>query len=950
MPCPAENTWFDYVGGNLDSHAIGELDAHLDSCPSCRVLFAALVNHGQADTAVARPIAWGDATLFEIAPGTAVGRYIVLATIGRGGMGVVYKAFDPELDRAIALKLVHFDSLDPARSEPLRQRLLREAKTLAQLSHPNVVTVHDVGTYDGDLFVAMELVAGQTLRGWLNSEQRTPREIMSVFAAAGAGLAAAHAAGIVHRDFKPENVMVGDDGRVRVLDFGLARTYDATLPLAEGSSTDVTARLTLDGTVMGTPAYMAPEQDTGKEVDARSDQFSFCAALFEALFERPAFTGNSYRELANSRAAGGVIAPARRGVSASVRAALAKGLRPEPADRHPAMGNLLAELGRRPSLTGRHAVAAIVAMTALASALVVGLAWPRSTPASSCMTSVRARLDTVWNAGHKEAVRRALVTDATPATALRWQHVERALDRYADAWESASGARCTLTPDGADRSEQARAECLDERLAELATTVDILAHADSVVAGHAIETAESIASPASCATRATAALSRDPATRGRVAAVREAAGRAIVLARAGRRSEALAQLQPLEQQAEQLADRSLVAQLQLTIAKLRRTIDGPDAAATEYRSAALNAEAGRHDEVAAEAWIAVMKLAADSGSDLATARDAGDHANAALDRIGRPPDLDGLYWLGRGDIAWHIESDAKHALELYGRGKAILERDAPKEVFRALGSIAEVYEATGEPELALANRQQALDFGIRELGADHPMLAGLYGGVAQALSYLGRYDEAVAMGERNVSLREIADGSASYELAMALYNLGQMYVGAGEVRPALDDKAVATFKRAHEIARTAVGADDPLTLRIEVKLGDAYAAQGRLDDAAATFAAVMPRLEGAKVGDKSLARARGDYAMVLGERRQFQESYHQARLACEFEERLAAGKATVELAQCVGLIAEDAIGLGRRTEAVNAATRARDLARAAKAPAPILADADNLLARAERAH
>ena len=162
----------------------------------------------------------------ELGRGTLVGRYVVVDRIGRGGMGVVYKAFDPELDRAIALKLVAVPELrgrQHAAAEPLRLRLQREARTLARLSHPNVVAVHDVGGFGGSVFLAMEFVAGRTVRQWLEDRPRRPREILTVFTAAGAGLAAAHQLGVVHRDFKPDNVMVSSDGRVRVLDFGLAR-------------------------------------------------------------------------------------------------------------------------------------------------------------------------------------------------------------------------------------------------------------------------------------------------------------------------------------------------------------------------------------------------------------------------------------------------------------------------------------------------------------------------------------------------------------------------------------------------------------------------------------------------------------------------------------------------------------------------------------------------------
>ncbi len=218
--------------------------------------------------------------------GAAVGRYVILDRIGAGGMGVVYAAYDPELDRRVALKLLRTDRF----AAPGHLRLLREAKALARLTHPNVVAVHDAGTFGDQVFVAMELVEGETLRQWLEAGARSWREVLDRLLAAGRGLAAAHAAGLVHRDFKPENVLLGRDGRVRVVDFGLAKALAdaAEEPAAPDSGGELASPLTEWGAVLGTPAYMAPEQIRGIAADARSDQFSFCVALYEALYgERP---------------------------------------------------------------------------------------------------------------------------------------------------------------------------------------------------------------------------------------------------------------------------------------------------------------------------------------------------------------------------------------------------------------------------------------------------------------------------------------------------------------------------------------------------------------------------------------------------------------------------------------------------------------------------------------
>ena len=233
-----------------------------------------------------------------VSSGELLGHYQVIEEIGRGGMGTVYRGVDLRLGRQVALKLV------AANARSYHARLLREAQALAQLSHPNVVPVYDVGTVHGAVFMAMELVTGQSLRQWLRAARRVVPEILRVFAAAGEGLAAAHAAGLVHRDFKPDNVLVGADGRVRVVDFGLARNAgsfeleppsESSEPALSTESKDelsgqsgpllLDSAVTQAGAVIGTPRYMSPEQLRGEPTDSRSDQYSFCVALYEALYE-----------------------------------------------------------------------------------------------------------------------------------------------------------------------------------------------------------------------------------------------------------------------------------------------------------------------------------------------------------------------------------------------------------------------------------------------------------------------------------------------------------------------------------------------------------------------------------------------------------------------------------------------------------------------------------------
>ena len=288
----------------------------------------------------------------ELVTPTRIDRFELIRELGVGGMGAVYAAHDPRLDRAVALKVLARTGEGPEAS----RRLVREAQAMARLKHPNVVAVHEVGTHGEQVFVAMELVEGGTLADWLRGGPRPWREVLALLIPAGRGLAAAHAAGLVHRDFKPANVLLGADGRALVSDFGLARagaepgaqplpgeaeaTADLQRPLVE-------AHLTRTGALLGTPAYMAPEQFRGEMATARSDVFAFCVVVWEAIFGQRPFTGATIADLFHAVDHGAISPPPRAiRVPSPLRRELRRGLATNPADRHPSMPELLAALER----------------------------------------------------------------------------------------------------------------------------------------------------------------------------------------------------------------------------------------------------------------------------------------------------------------------------------------------------------------------------------------------------------------------------------------------------------------------------------------------------------------------------------------------------------------------------------------------------------------------------
>ncbi|MEO8549898.1 MAG: serine/threonine-protein kinase [Kofleriaceae bacterium] len=387
MECLDDNVASEFVSGGMASSGITKVEAHLAGCRDCRALVAALAGADDIDSNAAthrheREVLTESQVgkLPVLSIGDRVGRYLVLSTLGAGGMGQVFAAYDPQLDRKIALKVLRANL--GANAKEARARLKREAQAIAQLNHPNVVGVYDVGTTgEGeDVYIAMEFVEGDTLTTWLKRWPRTWREILEVFHQAARGLMAAHSVGLLHRDFKPDNVLVGGDGRVRVTDFGLARslfgiddsgrgpTAAAELLKARADGSPLLVDLTATGTVLGTPRYMAPEQLTGPNIDARSDQFSFCVALYEALYgQHPLPGGTSVAMLEEGKEAN---PPADlRSVPAGVGRAVMRGLARERTQRFPTMAALVSELTPPPVRQPGRGIA--VAMVAL---IVVGVA------------------------------------------------------------------------------------------------------------------------------------------------------------------------------------------------------------------------------------------------------------------------------------------------------------------------------------------------------------------------------------------------------------------------------------------------------------------------------------------------------------------------------------------------------------------------------------------------
>ncbi|HMB53962.1 MAG TPA: serine/threonine-protein kinase, partial [Thermoanaerobaculia bacterium] len=538
----------------------------------------------------------------ELRRGASVGRYIVLGRLGAGGMGTVYTVYDPELERRVALKLLH-PAPGPASADgsPRRgaDRLLREAQALARLSHPHVLAVYDAGTVDADdgtrrVFLAGELVRGQTLAAWMAGRPRPRREVLRLFTQAGRGLAAAHEAGVVHRDFKPGNVMVGDDGRVRVVDFGLARAArpeggvgvdEGGVAVAEGgvlSAADLAAggavaTATRTGAVFGTPAYMAPEQRAGERVGPAADQYAFCVALWEALTgERP-----TAADLA-------AAASGDRRLPQWLRRALLRGLASDPAARHPSMEALLDALAADPARHRRLWVAA-VALLGVTGAAGIALHRTALDRAQLCRGGEEAMAET-WNRGRRAALAGAFSAGGSAYAEASFAASATALDRWAERWVELHRDACEATRVTGEQSPELldlRVECLERRRRRLDR---LLAVAIAVTEGPQPPPPDALAeafadlpSLARCSdTRALLAAvppPQDASTRRRVEALRGRLDEAAVLLQVGRYEAGLAVAEPLVDEAAGVGYWPLTAEALLVAARLEERSGEAEAAA-----------------------------------------------------------------------------------------------------------------------------------------------------------------------------------------------------------------------------------------------------------------------------------------------------------------------------------------------------------------------------------
>ncbi|MBL8972576.1 MAG: serine/threonine protein kinase [Myxococcales bacterium] len=694
-------------------------------------------------------------------PTARIGRFTVVRELGRGGTGVVYAAYDEQLERKIAVKLLHADNPDA----DARARLLREAQAMARLSHPHIVSVHEVGTHNHQIYIAMEFVHGLTLGTWLKRQPRTWREIVEVFRQAASGLAAAHEAGLVHRDFKPQNAIVGEDGRVRVLDFGLARADGdpelfADLERTRDSRHDLRAldaSLTITGSLIGTPAFMAPEQFRGERADPRSDQFALCVALYEALYRERPYAGDTIATLMHSVLAGQVRDPGHSSAGAvrlprGLRHAILRGLSRRPEDRHPSMDALLTAIDRAVEPRRRPWLAGLALSVGLGAGVGV-LALGTGAPGQVCEDRGRDEIAAVWSPARADAIATALRA-VDPQADDAWTRAAVRFDAYARAWQQEVVATCSAE----QRHEQSaaladlRRACLDERLGALSASLALFDRPEPTLAVRAADIAAGLAPISDCAD--TRELQRraptTPERAALVADLRAELARADALRHAALHDQALAHLDELATRVAK--DDPLQAELALSRGRLLAGMGRDQDAYLSLQTAYFSSLAAADDRHAVTAAIDLVQLTSQGLADFMAARRWARHAQALIAAAGTPAlraDLASAEGQLSAFTGRHAEAQGhyRRALALYAEA-GLADTAAAAVVQR---SLADVVAATGDLDQAEAQLADATAILEREYCERHPdraaalrtagKLATLRGDLPTAID---RYDRALA--------------------------------------------------------------------------------------------------------------------------------------------------------------------------------------------------------------
>jgi predicted Ser/Thr protein kinase len=889
MACPDDNILVAMDA--LDPARFAEIEVHIDSCEHCRKIVAAGI--ASRTLAVGTPAPDEDEVLASIVDVSISGRYVIDAVLGRGGMGTVYLARDQTLGRDVALKL--------HRAGSGNDRLHREAIAMAKLAHPNVVTVFEVGSVDDRMYVAMEYVRGETLRGWLAASTRSWRDIVELLLQAGAGLAAAHAAGLVHRDFKPENVLVGEDGRPRVSDFGLARV---------GASRDarpagvLDASMTQTGAILGTPAYMAPEQLAGDVVDARCDQFAFCVVVWEALFGKRPFAGNTLAALEDAIQRHELQRPARSDVPQRVRGVIERGFAVDPSDRYPDMPAMLAAL-RAAALprTRKYLAAGIAGAVLVGGTAFAAMSFVEARRHAAACEEAGNDMWRVFDATQRPPVQAAFLATGSPFAASSYDRAAKVLGDYSEKLAIQARAVCSGIDEPVSMTAARRA-CLTERKAEIEALIALMRRPDRSVVQRAPGAAWAIFEPAPC-TDPSMLLARPlPSTR-RSPAHAAQLTRVKTLHDAGQYRESAELAATLLAGARVREDRGLELAALIALADAKVETDAPETAVSLYQEAAQLAEAlGRDLDAAGALWA----LANVSAAELQQFQPAHHYIALARAKLER---------LGNGNVGVRGE---------------LLTTEA--QVFLDENRLGEA-ESTMHKAVVLL--EQAY-------GPNHPKLGSALGTLSQILRAQNK--DALEISRRTLAIFHDAYGPEHPTTAGSEMNLAQALVDKAQYAEARE-----RLTRADAVFATVFGDEHPLRAAIAANLGSIEQLEGKWDAALAAYRRAVALLEKVQGPDSAdVSGARRDVARVLALADRLPEAIAEMKVAIAILDQLGADGES-RLVGALTEIAEYQLAAKQAAQAVPNAERA--VAIAAKRPADAnpaeVEAATQVLARARRA-
>jgi len=909
MDCPEENEIVDFAHGALAKSERAKVEAHIDECGSCLQLVGEIARIFAESDPPSGELSAPDFSGSEPPPsavesfvvtegafspsgatlgassvvpeqvlprGSKLGRYVVIDRIGAGGMGIVYAAYDPELDRKIALKVLRRASKGGDRADH-RTRLVREAQAMAKLSHPNVITVHDVGTLEQQVFIAMEFIDGGTLGEWLK-EPRTWREILRVFRAAGEGLQAAHAVGLVHRDFKPDNVLLDSDGRILVTDFGLARAAAGHTgrfaDVGEHNSSSqalLHASLTQTGALVGTPAYMAPEQLLGRSTDAHSDQFSFCVALYEALHGERPFAGKALVELVHNVSSGNIRPPPKNAaVPRWLRRAVIRGLATEPQARYPTMRALITALHRDPRRQWTR-WGAITIPTVLLVAGLVGYQQVDRSRLSQC-ADIEAELTSSWGQPRQAEIEGAFKATSRPYAEAVFTSTKRAIDAYATVWVDLRSSVCRdrMRGQAADLTAL-RVACLERRKERLGAISDLFVEADGEVVEKALATLHALPDLNMC-TDVGALAERETQS----ASAREAAQRVVEEIDAMLAEVSIAAAASQGDVVLALADRIVAASR--GAAYRRGEAEGlyyrgvglahagkQEPAESAFHQALSASLAAGHAEVMANASAGLVRINGTTGGSLEESERWATHGLAALDQMGGHPQSELQLFVALA-AARRSGGDYAGAHEALDRGMLVLDQltfnrkvaHAGLLSVRGTVQLSEGKLSEGKLDDALATFEEAYVEVLDIYGAQHPQVAVALDDRGSVLTEQRRYAETLELQRSALAIRKKTDSEeavagAHHRIAVSLMHTGELdealehatravrafrklstgpsrVVSAQTHRAAVlsalqrHPEAIAQLEQTQKLATEALGAEHPDSVAVQLLLGRALVA------------------------------------------------------------------------------------------------------------------------------